>query len=337
MSDTAKVGIEAAVEGMARARAEIAKVMVGQGEVIDLALIALLCEGHVLFEGVPGLGKTLLVRTLADSLRLAFSRVQFTPDLMPSDIIGATMIAKGEGDDIGLRFEPGPLFANLVLADEINRASPKTQSALLQGMQERAVTVRGKSWPLPRPFLVLATQNPLEMEGTYPLPEAQIDRFFFKILLTQPDAAELTAILGRTLGPVEAVAAPVMEGADVLALQAATREIVATPSLMELAAQVVIATQPERPEAPPAIRKYLRWGAGPRGAQALVLAAKARALLGGRFNAGPADLEACLLPALRHRLALNFEGQSEGPPVEDLVRAAWDQARAAFAFDGAIA
>jgi MoxR-like ATPase len=329
--------IGACIDGIGKAREQIAGVIVGQDEVIDMSLVALLCEGHVLFEGVPGLGKTLLVRTIADTLKMSFSRVQFTPDLMPSDLVGTTMITQGERSELGLRFEPGPIFANVVLADEINRASPKTQSALLQGMQERAVTVRGQSYPLPRPFQVLATQNPLEMEGTYPLPEAQIDRFFFKIIVEQPSGEELVRILERTAGAYQPAASPVMREVDVTALQRAVREVVATPSLMEFTSRIVLGTQPERPGSPRSVKRFVRYGAGPRGAQALLLAAKAKALLAGRFNASPTDLEACLMPALRHRLALNFEGQSEGVRVEELVAEAFEAAKASFAFEEAIA
>jgi MoxR-like ATPase len=331
-----EIPITACVDGMARAREEIAKVIVGQDEAIDLAIIALLCEGHVLIEGVPGLGKTLIVRSLADALMLRFSRIQFTPDLMPSDLVGATMISQGEGSDIGLRFEPGPIFANLVLADEINRASPKTQSALLQAMQEREVTIRGRSYPLPRPFLVLATQNPLEMEGTYPLPEAQIDRFLFKIIVGQPGQDEMVRILERSSGASEARAQSVMREADLVALQRAAREVVAAPFILETAARIALGTQPERPDSPARVRRYARYGAGPRGAQALMLAAKARALLDRRFNATLADLDAILLPALRHRVALNFEAQGEGIGPEDLIADSAAAARAALDFDPAI-
>jgi MoxR-like ATPase len=329
--------IAACIDGMTKAREQISRVIVGQEDVIDTAIVALLCEGHVLFEGVPGLGKTLLVRTMADTLMMSFSRIQFTPDLMPSDVVGATMISQGEGSDIGLRFEPGPVFANIVLADEINRASPKTQSALLQAMQEKTVTVRGRSYPLPRPFLVLATQNPLEMEGTYPLPEAQIDRFFFKVIVEHPDHEELVKILERTVGPSEAQAEPIMRESDVAALQRAVRDVVVPKPLMELASRIVLATQPERQDSPQDVRRFVRYGAGPRGAQALVLAAKARALLGGRYHATTEDLERCMLPALRHRIALNFEGQSEGVKVEELIAEAARAARSARAFDDAVA
>jgi MoxR-like ATPase len=328
--------IAACVDGMAKAREQISRVIVGQDEVVETALVALVCEGHVLFEGVPGLGKTLLVRTIADTLMMSFSRIQFTPDLMPSDVVGATMISQGEGSEIGLRFEPGPVFANVVLADEINRASPKTQSALLQAMQERAVTVRGRTYPLPRPFMVLATQNPLEMEGTYPLPEAQVDRFLFKVIVEHPGHEDLVRILERTVGPGEAQAEAVMREADVAALQKAARDVVAPQALLELASRIVLGTQPGRPDSPEAVRSFVRYGAGPRGAQALVLASKARALLEGRYNATTADLERCLLPALRHRVALNFEGQSEGVRVEDLIGEAVRAAKAARSFDEAV-
>jgi MoxR-like ATPase len=251
--------------------------------------------------------------------------------------VGATMIAQGAGSDLGLRFEPGPVFANLVLADEINRASPKTQSALLEAMQERSVTVRGRSYPLPRPFLVLATQNPLEMEGTYPLPEAQIDRFLFKIIVGHPGQDDLVKILERTSGPVGTDARAVMREVDVIALQRATREVVAAPFLLEAASRIVLNTQPARPDSPERVRRFARYGAGPRGAQALILAAKARALLAGRFNASMADMESVVEPALRHRVALNFEGQSEGVSAEDLIADAAEAAREALAFDAAVA
>jgi MoxR-like ATPase len=324
--------INTCVDGLAKVREEISRVIVGQEEVIELTLIALLCEGHALFEGVPGLGKTMLVRALADTLQTSFSRVQFTPDLMPADVIGMTMLqGAGEGN-FDLKFEPGPIFASVVLADEINRASPKTQSALLEAMQDRTVTVRGRSYPLPKPFLVLATQNPLEMEGTYPLPEAQIDRFFFKIIVPQPGKEDLDRILERTVGASSPRAQPVMREVDVLALQRATREVVAPPPVLDFASRLVLATQPEHPDSPARVRRFVRYGAGPRGAQSLVLAAKARALIDGRFNASVADLERCALPALRHRVALNFEGQSEGLKSEALIQDALEAVRAAREF-----
>lgn len=308
---------------LARARAEVARVIVGQDEAIDLALVALVCEGHVLFEGVPGIGKTLLARSLSRSLSLGFSRIQFTPDLLPADVLGTTIISQS-GDGLDLRFEAGPIFSNIVLADEINRASPKTQSALLEAMQERSVTLRGESRLLPRPFMVLATQNPIEMEGTYPLPEAQIDRFLFKVLVGQPGRDELCAILDRTLGQELPEAGPVLGPSELPALQAAAREIVVPDIVRERAACAILATQPGRPEAPESVRRWVRYGAGPRGAQALVMAAKACALMDGRPNASLEDLERCLLPALRHRVALNYEGLSEGLNSDRLVMDAWN-------------
>lgn len=329
-----KLPIQTCVDGLSKVRQELGRVIVGQEEAIELALIGLICEGHLLFEGAPGLGKTLLARSLATCLRLHFSRVQFTPDLMPSDILGTSILPQFLGSQgvsspagMGLSFEPGPIFSNIVLADEINRASPKTQSALLEAMQERAVTVRGLSRPLPRPFLVLATQNPLEMEGTYPLPEAQVDRFLFKIMVNQPSKLELQGIVERCSGAYLGECQAIMREEDIRALQAAAREIVAPPPVLEFAVNLTLATQPERPDAPEALRRCLRYGAGPRGALALIMAAKARALSQGRLNASIADVEFCLLPALRHRLALNFTGQSEGVHADQLLGLALGQVR----------
>ncbi len=317
---TSKAGAVAEqMEGLGRVREQIHRVIVGQEAVVDLTLLALLCEGHVLLEGVPGLGKTLLVRTLGDCLSLSFSRIQFTPDLMPADVLGTSIVGQNEGGTFDLRFERGPIFANLLLADEINRASPKTQAALLEAMQEQAVTVRGERHLLPRPFQVLATQNPLEMEGTYPLPEAQIDRFFFKILVQHPSEEELLAILDRTVGPAVPACEEVLCGKEVLALQRAVREVVVPPQVAGYAARLVLATQPERDSAPPHVRRYVRYGAGPRGAQALILAGKARALTRGRFNVSLDDVRGLVQPALRHRVALNFDGLSEEISVDDLL------------------
>jgi MoxR-like ATPase len=309
-------------ESLSRLRSEVARVMVGQEEVIDFAIVALVCEGHILFEGVPGIGKTLLAKSLARAFGLDFSRIQFTPDLLPADVLGTDIITQGPGG-VDLRFEAGPVFANIILADEINRASPKTQSALLEAMQERMVTLRGLSRKLPRPFMVLATQNPIEMEGTYPLPEAQIDRFLFKILMDQPDRADLLEILERTLGPELPEARAVLSPEELPALQEAAKEIVVPGVVLDRAARIVLATQPGRADSPERVRRHVRYGAGPRGAQALVMAAKARALLEGRPNASLEDLELCLLPALRHRVALNYEGLSEGLRPDDLVAEAF--------------
>lgn len=307
------------VEGLRRVRDEIARVIVGQEGVVELTLIALLCEGHVLLEGVPGLGKTLLVRTLADTLDLQFSRIQFTPDLMPADVIGTSMVIQDQSKNFNLRFEPGPVFANLVLGDEINRASPKTQSALLEAMQERAVTVRGERHELPRPFLVLATQNPLEMEGTYPLPEAQIDRFFFKILINQPSESELETIIERTVGVNNPQVGAILKAAELRTMQLAVREVVVPSHVTNYAARLILATQPEREGVLPHIKQFVRYGAGPRGAQSLILAAKARALMAGRFNVSLEDVQKLAQPSLRHRIALNFDGYSEGVKIDDLL------------------
>jgi MoxR-like ATPase len=308
------------IEGLRRVREQITSVIVGQEEAVDLILIALLCEGHILLEGVPGLGKTMMVRALADSLSLQFSRIQFTPDLLPADVIGTSIAIQDERGNFKLQYEPGPVFANLVLGDEINRASPKTQSALLEAMQEQAITVRGVRHSLPRPFQVLATQNPLEMEGTYPLPEAQIDRFFFKILVKQPSEAELVSIIDRTLGTVVPTAKAVLDVEELRSLQQVVREVVVPPHVASFAARLVLATQPEQENPLPQIRQFVRYGAGPRGAQALILAGKAKALTTGRFNVSLDDIQQLACPALRHRIALNFDGQSEGVRVDDLLQ-----------------
>ena len=335
MKTETDTSMEGLLELVAAARREMARAVVGQEEMIDLVLAAILCEGHVLLEGVPGIGKTLIATSAAGCLSLDYGRIQFTPDLMPSDVLGASML-EDRGGQYGLRFEKGPVFANLVLADEINRASPKTQSALLEAMQERAVTVRGDTMALPRPFIVLATQNPLEMEGTYPLPEAQIDRFLFKAIVGHPGLEDLVRIVGLTVGAPRSPARPVVSREGVAALQEAVRGVELPPAMVEYAARTVMLTQGDRPEAPQAVRDFCRYGAGPRGAQALVLAAKAAALLDGRFHAGMKDLERFLLPALRHRVSVNFEGQSQGVLPEDLVKAAAAAARTAVGPDAAL-
>jgi MoxR-like ATPase len=308
-----------ALEGLSAVRSQLASVIVGQESVIELTLTALLSEGHVLFEGVPGLGKTLLARSLAKTLTLSSSRIQFTPDLMPADVIGSTVIEQQPGGNYHLKFEQGPVFAHVVLADEINRASPKTQSALLEAMQERTVTVRGQRFELPRPFLVLATQNPLEMEGTYPLPEAQIDRFLFKVNVEQPELEHLMAIVDRTTGANQPDAQPCLDGDTLRVLQNAATHVVVPKPLVEFASRIVLATQPERGDAPEAVKRWVRYGSGPRGAQALVVAAKARALLDGRFHASAEDIEALVVPCLAHRVALNFDGRSDGASASELL------------------
>ena len=301
-------------------REAVGRVVVGQAEVIDQVLTALLAGGHVLIESSPGLGKTLLVRTLGTVFGMKFNRIQFTPDLMPADITGTYALTPGEqGQGMTTKFQPGPVFAQMVLADEINRATPKTQSSLLEAMQEGTVTVMGVEYDLPRPFFVLATQNPIEMEGTYILPEAQIDRFFFKVTLPFPTEAVLEQILDATTGAQAVPVAATLTPAEVLALQAWTRDVPISSGLRTLVARFVRATQPDLPEAPERVRRYVRYGVSPRGAQALVLAAKARALMEGRYNVAIEDLRAVALPALRHRLQLNFEGDADGVSVDELI------------------
>jgi MoxR-like ATPase len=294
-------------------RAEITKMIVGHPEVVDGVLVCLFCGGHTLLEGVPGLGKTLLIRTLAKSLSLDFSRIQFTPDLMPADIIGTNIIT--EDPQTGRRhfeFQRGPLFAQIVLADEINRATPKTQSALLEAMQEHTVTSAGIRYDLKEPFFVMATQNPIEQEGTYPLPEAQLDRFFFKLVVGYSDRQELKTIIDRTTTGYVPDIKPALSGEQIIAAQNLVKRIVISPHVQDYAVRVVLATHPNGAFATDPVNKYVRWGASPRGAQALTLAAKVYALLDGRYNVGFDDVKRAVLPGLRHRLLLNFEGEAEG-------------------------
>jgi MoxR-like ATPase len=300
---------------------ELAKLIVGQRELVRDVLVALIAGGHVLLEGQPGLGKTVLVRSLARVLELGFSRVQFTPDLMPADVTGTHIVTEDETGRRRFEFQPGPLFANLLLADEINRATPKTQSALLEAMQERQVTVGDRSRPLPAPFFVMATQNPIELEGTYPLPEAQLDRFFFKLLVPFPDAADLAEIARRTTGVEEAELSPVATGGELSAMARLAREVPVAETVMDRAVAILLATHPERPDAPEEVRRYVRWGASPRGLQTLVLAGRIRALLEGRFNVALEDLEVVAPAALRHRIFLNFEADAAGVGSDEVVSA----------------
>ena len=300
-------------------RSEVRKVIVGHDEVITHVLIGLFAGGHVLLEGVPGLGKTLLIKTLAESLDLTFSRIQFTPDLMPGDIIGTNMIVEDASGRKQFQFQRGPVFGNILLADEVNRATPKTQSALLEGMQEGSVTVSGHANLLPSPFFVLATQNPIEMEGTYPLPEAQLDRFIFKLRVQYPALEELVEIIERTTHVREIEVHRVMTGPQVMGYRDLVREIPIAAHVRDLAALIVLATHPQWERAPEMARRFVRYGASPRGAQALVLGAKVLALSEGRFNVSVDDLRAIALPALRHRLILNFEGEAEGVDVDRLI------------------
>jgi MoxR-like ATPase len=311
--------IEAVGETVAQVRAEIGKAIVGQSEVVEGVLIALLAGGHVLLEGVPGLGKTMLVRTLAQTLALKYSRIQFTPDLMPADVIGTTVIHENGDGGRMLRFQPGPLFANLVLADEINRTTPKTQSALLEAMQEKQVTVGGTTHLLEEPFLVIATQNPLEMEGTYPLPEAQLDRFLFKLRVPFPQRSELHDILDRTTQKTEASVHAVLTGQQIMALRGVVRSVPVAPHVQDYVVQLVMATHPEN-SGNSAAAKYIRYGSSPRGAQTLILGGKVRALIEGRFNVSVEDIDALLLSALRHRIIVNFEAHADGRTPDDILQ-----------------
>jgi MoxR-like ATPase len=298
---------------------EVAKILVGQDELLREVLICMVAGGHALLEGVPGLGKTMLIRTIAETLDLGFSRIQFTPDLMPADITGTNILAEGERGAREFRFQPGPLFANLVLADEINRATPKTQSALLEAMQERSVTVANTTYSLAAPFFVLATQNPLEMEGTYPLPEAQLDRFLFKLLVRFPTAAELGEILARTTTTGLPRVRKVADGEQIARMGRLAREVPIASHVREYVVRLLLTTHPDSATAPAAVRKYVRYGASPRGAQSIVLAAKIRALLDGRLNVAFDDVRAMAAPALRHRIVLNFEGEAEGLTTDEVI------------------
>ncbi len=291
---------------------EVATVMVGQHEIVRDVLICLIGGGHALLEGVPGLGKTMLVRTLGEALDLDFSRIQFTPDLMPADITGTNILLEEQDGGRQFAFQPGPIFANLVLADEINRATPKTQSALLEAMAERTVTIANIIHPLDTPFFVLATQNPLEMEGTYPLPEAQLDRFFFKLVVPYPSAEELTEIVRRTTSPARPAANKVATGATIQQMGVLAREVPISSAVTDYVVRLTLATHPQNDAAPEIVQRYVRYGVSPRGAQAIVLGSKIRALIEGRLNVAYDDVRAVAAPALRHRLILNFDAESTG-------------------------
>ena len=318
-----KVGSEAALQSavnrLNQVRSEIGKVIVGQDDVVEGVLICLLSGGHVLLEGVPGLGKTTLLRTLARALQLKYSRIQFTPDLMPADIVGSMIIETGDHGAKSLRFQQGPIFANLVLADEINRATPKTQSALLEAMQERTVTSGTTTHELDRPFLVMATQNPIEMEGTYPLPEAQLDRFLMKILVTYPTRAEMNTIVDRTIAREEVHVDPVMDRDAILEVRSVCREVLVAPHVQEYAIQLVMATQPEQQEAHELARRYVRYGSSPRGAQGLVECGRVRALMHGRFHLSVEDVQHVAPAVLRHRIILNFDAHADGQTPETVL------------------
>ena len=302
-------------------RAEIAKQIVGNREVVDGVISCMLAGGHALLEGVPGLGKTMLVRTLAETLSLNFSRIQFTPDLMPADILGTTVIDETQAGAKAFEFRKGPIFANIVLADEVNRATPKTQSALLEAMQEHRVTVGKRTHTLEEPFVVLATQNPLEMEGTYPLPEAQLDRFFFKLHVPFPDRDELHQILDLTTGGDSARPQPVLDRDKILGMQKLVREVPIARHVQDYAIRLLQATHPEGPDTQDIVKRFVRYGSSPRGAQAVLLASKIRALFEGRFAASVDDVRAVAHSALRHRVLLNFEGEAEGIKTDQVIDA----------------
>ncbi|MCL4869509.1 MAG: MoxR family ATPase [Anaerolineae bacterium] len=306
-------------DSAAAIEAEIGQFIVGQKEVVRATLVAIVAGGHTLLEGVPGLGKTMLIRTLGQVLDLQFSRIQFTPDLMPADITGTEIMEEGANGHRAFRFQHGPIFANLVLADEINRATPKTQSALLEAMQEKTVTVANHTYPLPEPFFVLATQNPLEMEGTYPLPEAQLDRFLFKVNVPFPTAAELDEILARTTGEKGVTIQSVADGERITAMQKMARQVPVPSHVSSYISRLIVATHPNNSPAP-LVQQFVRYGASPRGAQALILGGKITALLAGRYNVSFEDVQAVAAAALRHRLILNFEAQAQGITTDVVVQ-----------------
>ena len=300
-------------------KAEIGKVIVGHDEIVHGVLTCLFVGGHALLEGVPGLGKTLLIRTLSDAVSLDFNRIQFTPDLMPADILGTNVVMEGSDGRRHFEFQKGPIFSQIVLADEINRATPKTQSALLEAMQEKSVTIGGTIHKLKAPFFVMATQNPIEQEGTYPLPEAQLDRFLFKLVVGYSTLEELTIVLDRTTRNENPQAEKVIDGDTLLRMQSLVREVIIAPHVQEYAVRMALATHPQGPYAPAITNQYVRWGSSPRGAQTLVLASKVRALLDGRYNVSFEDIRRVYLPAMRHRCLLNFEAQAEGIATDEVL------------------
>ena len=313
--------IELFTEQFQRVREEISKVIVGNSEIIDGTLISLLAKGHVLLEGIPGIGKTKIVATVADVLHLSFSRVQFTPDLMPGDIVGSDVVHESDTGEKFLDFQKGPIFTNILLADEINRATPKTQSALLEAMQERTVTVGTTTHRLEPPFFVLATQNPLEMEGTYPLPEAQLDRFFYKLRIMYPEPDEMHEIMDRTTRREEPEAATVLDREQILLMRDTARSVPIARPVQDYAIRLTLATHPGTPHAHPMTERYVRFGASPRGTQALVIGGKVNALLNGRVHVSCEDVRSMLLPALRHRVLLNFEGEAERMETDTILAA----------------
>ncbi|MGC9002711.1 MAG: AAA family ATPase [Dictyoglomus sp.] len=314
------LSLEDFTDVVGKIKKEVSKVIVGYDEIINLTIIALLSGGHVLLEGVPGIGKTLLVKTLSEILNLKFSRIQFTPDLMPADITGTNIIVEDESGRKHFRFQEGPIFANIILADEINRATPKTQSALLEAMQEGSVTSGGNIYLLPKPFFVMATQNPIEMEGTYPLPEAQLDRFFFKLILTPPGEEELLEIIERTTNVEIPKVEKVADGNTIEALKQLVRSVPISKAVKEYAVRIVLATHPESKYATEKVKKYVKYGSSPRGAQALILGAKALSLFENRANVSFKDIKKVAIPSLRHRIILSFEGEAEGITPDEIIQ-----------------
>tara|TARA_B100000674_G_C37915502_1_gene950666 strand:+ start:113 stop:1102 length:990 start_codon:yes stop_codon:yes gene_type:complete len=319
MEDALKERIAHFKRATDRLKDEIAKVIVGQRDIVDAVVTAMIAGGHVLLEGVPGLGKTKLVATLSQALSLEFSRIQFTPDLMPSDITGTKVALQNESGHTHLDFQKGPIFANVVLADEINRATPRTQSAMLEAMQERSVTVGRTTYTLAEPFFVLATQNPLEMDGTYPLPEAQLDRFLFKLHMPFPTHDDLHAILDRTTGAQDPEVACALSQEEVMQLRHVAMDVPVARHVQDFAIRIIEATHPDRSSAPETTRRYIRFGASPRGAQSLIVAAKVRAVLDGRFAVSSEDIKSIAKPSLRHRIIRNFEAEAEGVSTDVIL------------------
>jgi MoxR-like ATPase len=314
-----KEQLEGWVEQIRLLKEEIGRVIVGQQEVVEQLLWCMFAGGHALLEGIPGLGKTMLIRTIAETVDLDFSRIQFTPDLMPSDITGTNILQPRDGGGSAYRFERGPIFGNLILADEINRATPKTQSALLEAMQEQTVTAGGETYRLPRPFFVLATQNPLEQEGTYPLPEAQLDRFLLKILATYPTPQELKDIVLRTTSAHTPAVSQVATGQWLEEVRLGAREVLVADEVLDYAVKLLMMTHPAEDKAPPAVKQYVRFGSGPRGIQSIISVSKVRALMAGRLQVSYGDIRQTAVPALRHRLILNFEGLASGVSPDEII------------------
>ncbi|TMV44641.1 MoxR family ATPase [Paenibacillus mesophilus] len=315
-----KEQLERQLAVVAAVREQIGRVIVGQKDIVEQMLWCLFAGGHALLEGIPGLGKTMLVRTIADVVDLSFSRIQFTPDLMPADITGTNIIQFGGQGETSYRFQRGPLFGHLVLADEINRATPKTQSALLEAMQEKTVTVGAETHKLPKPFFVLATQNPLENEGTYPLPEAQLDRFLVKMIVSYPTKEELKEIVLRTTSPATIQASKAADGEAIIQIQETAKQMLVADDVLDYAIRLLLSTHPTEPDAPESVKRYVQFGSGPRGIQAIVSLAKVRAFCAGRLNVSFHDVEQVAVPALRHRIFLNFEGQATGMSTDGILR-----------------